>query len=125
MMRKDRIDQVIEAIKSADGKISPHEIAEKVRPGKPWGWIYSDLAIAMDKDPLIMKGKNDKGSWYWYRREITCNGIYVSVEDLIAALKDTELSYIRLSYLIEFINESALAREFTLYGSDVPFQKGW
>ena len=123
MMRKDRIDQVIEAIKSAEGKMSPHEIAKKVRPGKSWGWVYSDLAIAMDKDPLIMKGKDNKGSWYWYRHEITCSGIFVNVEDLIAALKDTKMSHIRPSYLIELINECGLARMITLYGSDVP--KGW
>lgn len=123
MMRKDRIDQVIEAIKSADEKMSPHMIAEKVRPGKSWGWIYSDLAIAMDKDPLIMKGKNNKGSWYWYRHEITCNGIFVNIEHLIAALKDTELSYIRLSYLIEFIKEHKLAKEVTIYDPDD--SKGW
>lgn len=123
MMRKDRIDLVIEAIKSADGKISPHEIAEKVRPCKSWGWIYSDLAIAMDKDPLIMKGKDNKGSWYWYRREIPFTGIYVNIEHLIAALKDTELSYIRLSYLIEFIKERKLAKESTIYDSDD--SKGW
>jgi len=123
MMRKDRIDQVIEAIKSADGQVSPHEIAEKVRPGKSCGWVYSDLAIAMDKDPHIMKGKDNRGSWYWYRHEITCTGIFVNIEHLIAALKDTELSCIRLSYLIEFIKERGLAREFTIYDSDD--SKGW
>ena len=123
MMRKDRIDQVIEVIKSADRQVSPHEIAEKVRPGKSWGWVYSDLAIAMDKDPHIMKGKDIKGTWYWYRHESTCNGIYVNVEHLIAALKDTELSYIRLSYLIEFIKEHKLAKEVTIYDSDD--SKGW
>jgi len=123
MMRKDRIDQVIEVIKSADRQVSPHEIAEKVRPGKSWGWIYSDLAIAMDKDPHVMKGKDIKGTWYWYRREIPFTGIYVNIEHLIAALKDTELSCIRLSYLIEFINERGLTREFTIYDPDD--SKGW